>query len=57
MGNSLGVVIPKEALEESAIKEGDVIKLSFQIPRSKRKRVLKEMAGIDLGREPFVREK
>jgi antitoxin component of MazEF toxin-antitoxin module len=53
----MAVIIPKEILEETGAKEGDVVKLSVPIPRRKRNEAFKKMAGIDAGSGPFVREK
>jgi len=53
----MAVIIPKEILEETGIREGDVVKLSVPIPRQRRSEVLKKMAGIDAGSRPFKREK
>ena len=57
LGNSMAVIIPKEILEETGAKEGDVVKLAVPIPKQRRKEVLKKMAGIDAESEPFTREK
>ena len=57
LGNSMAVIIPKEVLEEAGAKEGDVVKLSLPIPKSKRKEVLRKIAGVDSLAEPFIREK
>jgi antitoxin component of MazEF toxin-antitoxin module len=57
LGNSLAVIIPKEILEEAGVKEGDEVKLSFPIPKSRRREALMRMAGVDSLAEPFVREK
>jgi antitoxin component of MazEF toxin-antitoxin module len=57
LGNSMAVIIPKEILEETGTKEGDVMKLSVPIPRGKRNEVFKKIAGIDAGSGPFIREK
>jgi len=57
LGNSMAVIIPKEILEETGAKEGDVVKLSVPIPKQRRKEVLKKVAGIDAESEPFTREK
>jgi len=53
----MAVIIPKEILEEAGAKEGDVVKLSLPIPKSRRKEVLRRIAGIDSHAEPFIREK
>jgi len=57
LGNSMAVIIPKEILEEAGAKEGDVVKLSLPIPKSKRREVLRRIAGIDSQAEQFIREK
>ena len=57
LGNSMAVIIPKKILREVGAKEGDVLKLSVPIPRSRRKEVLKRIAGMDSSAEPFIREK
>jgi antitoxin component of MazEF toxin-antitoxin module len=53
----LAVIIPKEILEETGAKEGDIVKLSVPIPRRRQREVLQRMAGIDAGSRPFTREK
>ena len=57
LGNSMAVIIPKEVLEETGAKEGDVVKLSVPIPRRRRNEAFEKMAGIDAGSGAFVREK
>jgi antitoxin component of MazEF toxin-antitoxin module len=57
LGNSMAVIIPKEILEETGAREGDMVKLSVPISRQKRAEVFKKMAGIDAGARPFIREK
>jgi len=57
LGNSMAVIIPKGVLEEAGVKEGDIVKLSLPIPKSKRREVLKKIAGVDSLAEPFRREK
>ena len=57
LGNSMAVIIPKGVLEEVGVKEGDVVKLSLPIPKSKRREVLRKIAGVDFHAEPFRREK
>jgi len=57
LGNSLAVIIPKEILEDAGVKEGDAVKLSLPIPKSRRREALMRMAGVDSRAEPFVREK
>ena len=53
----MAVIIPKEILEETGAKEGDVVKLSVPISRQRRDAVFKKIAGIDAGSRPFKREK
>ena len=53
----MAVIIPKEVLEETGAKEGDVVKLSVPIPRRRRNEAFEKMAGIDAGSGAFVREK
>lgn len=57
LGNSMAVIIPKEVIEETGAREGDVVKLSLAIPRARREEVLNKLAGIDSQAEPFIREK
>jgi antitoxin component of MazEF toxin-antitoxin module len=57
LGNSMAVIIPKEILEETGAREGDVVKLSVPIPRLRRGQVLRRMAGIDAGTGYFTRDK
>lgn len=57
LGNSMAVIIPKEVLDEAGVKEGDLVKLSLSIPKSRRREVLMKIAGVDSLAEPFRREK
>jgi len=57
LGNSLTVIIPREIHEEVGAKEGDVVKFSLPIPKSRRKEVLRRIAGLDSKAEPFVRDR
>ncbi|MCJ7631230.1 AbrB/MazE/SpoVT family DNA-binding domain-containing protein [Candidatus Bathyarchaeota archaeon] len=57
LGNSMAVIIPKEVLDEAGVKEGDLVKLSLSIPRSRRREGLMRAAGVDSLSEPFTREK
>jgi antitoxin component of MazEF toxin-antitoxin module len=57
VGNSMAVIIPKDVLEETGAREGDIVKLSVPIPKQKRKAAIKKMAGTDLKSKPFMREK
>ncbi len=58
VGNSLGVIIPSEIIEEMGFHKGDIIRVA--IPPSepgKRNELLKELAGIDKEKPPFKRDK
>ena len=57
LGNSMAVIIPKEILEETGAKEGDVMKLSVPIPRQRRQEVFRKIAGIDAAAGAFTRGK
>ena len=57
LGNSMAVIIPKEILEETGAKEGDVLRLSVAIDRSRRGAALKRMVGMYKYAGPFEREK
>jgi antitoxin component of MazEF toxin-antitoxin module len=57
LGNSMAVIIPKEVLEETGAREGDVVKLSVPIPRQRRVEAFRKMAGIDSGNGKFARER
>jgi antitoxin component of MazEF toxin-antitoxin module len=57
LGNSMAVIIPKEVLDEAGVKEGDLVKLSLPIPKSRRREVFMRAAGVDSLSEPFTREK
>jgi len=56
LGNSLAVIIPKEILKETGLKEGDMLKLSLLISVQKRKEAFRKMAGIDKGSTRFERD-
>ena len=53
----MAVIIPKGVLEEAGVKEGDLVKLSFPILKSRRREALMKIAGVDSLAEPFKREK
>ncbi len=58
IGNSLGVIIPSEILEERGFSKGD--KVQIVIPPSsfeKRNEKLRQMAGLYKGTKPFKRDK
>ena len=57
LGNSMAVIIPKEVLEETGAREGDIVKLSVPIPKQKRKAAMKKMSGLDSKSAPFIRER
>ena len=52
IGTSLGVLIPKELLQEKKISEGDEIELSIL---KKRKELIDRAFGIAKGIGPFTR--
>lgn len=57
IGNSLGVIIPSDLIEELGYHNGDTVKVA--IPPSglkKRNDLLKQLAGQFKGKSPFVRE-
>lgn len=56
LGNSMAVIIPNEVLSEAGVHEGDVLKLAIPVPVAKRKRVWRNIAGIDAGKPLFSRE-
>lgn len=58
LGNSLGIIIPAEIIEELGFHTGDVIHVA--IPPSelrKRNELLRTLAGVDKGKPPFFRDK
>ena len=58
IGNSLGVIIPSDIIEEMGFHKGDIIHVA--IPPSelgKRNELFKMLAGIDKGKLPFKRDK
>lgn len=58
IGNSLGIIIPAELIEEMDYQEGDVVKV--MIPPAdieQRNQALIELAGIYKGKKPFRRDK
>jgi len=57
VGNSMAVIVPKELLNEAGAKEGDRVRLSMAIPTSSRDSALEGIAGVDVGKKPFRREK
>ena len=58
IGNSLGIIIPKEIIETAGLKEGDIIQVSIISSHlENRGRILRSIAGTCKGAEPFKREK
>lgn len=58
IGNSLGVMIPSEIIEEMGFRKGDTIHVAIPPSESeKRNEMLRELAGIDKEKAPFRREK
>lgn len=57
LGNSMAVIIPKEIIREVGAKEGDLLKLSLPISKSRRRAALGKIAGIDAHADSFTREK
>jgi hypothetical protein len=58
IGNSLGIIIPAELIDEMDYHEGDVVKV--MIPPAdieQRNQALLGLAGIYRGKRPFRREK
>ncbi len=53
----MAVIIPKEIIREVGAKEGDLLKLSLPISKSRRRAALRKIAGIDAHAESFIREK
>ncbi len=53
----MAVIIPKELLDEAGVGEGDTIKLSLAIRKSKRDTALENIACLDRKARPFAREK
>jgi antitoxin component of MazEF toxin-antitoxin module len=58
VGNSLGVIIPSEIIEEMGFRKGDIIHVAIPPSESgKRNELLKKLAGIDKEKIPFERDK
>ncbi|MCK5310326.1 MAG: hypothetical protein KAJ64_06730 [Thermoplasmata archaeon] len=58
VGNSLGIIIPKEIIWEAGLKEDDTIQVSIiSSHRENRARILRSIAGTCKGTEPFERKK
>ncbi|TET91923.1 MAG: hypothetical protein E3J35_00210 [Methanomassiliicoccales archaeon] len=58
IGNSLGVIIPSEIIEERGFAKGDEVPLALP-PSSfeKRNEKLRKMIGLYKGTKPFKRDK
>lgn len=57
IGNSLGIIIPADIIEEMGFHKGDIINVA--IPPSeirKRNELLRDLAGIDGEKPPFRRD-
>jgi antitoxin component of MazEF toxin-antitoxin module len=58
VGNSLGIIIPREAIRKNGIRNGDTIKVALPCPDlTERNRKIRKIAGTLKGTGPFVREK
>lgn len=58
VGNSLGIIIPNDILQQLGYAKGDIIHLAISPADIKiRNRDLLALAGIDKGKKPFRREK
>jgi antitoxin component of MazEF toxin-antitoxin module len=58
VGNSLGIIIPKEISELLGFDHGDTIHVAIPSTDLKnRNKKLLALIGIDRGKEPFKREK
>ena len=58
VGNSVGIIIPNDILDELGYDQGDVIQVA--IPPSdfeSRNEIIHQMAGSAKGKKPFKREK
>ncbi len=58
LGNSKGIIIPKEVIDEMDLEVGDTV--TFKVPEkdlSSRNETIRSMAGIYKGKMPFEREK
>ena len=58
IGNSLGVIIPAKIIEELHFRQGEIIHLAIPpTDNGKRNELILNIAGIDLKKPPFKREK
>ena len=58
IGNSLGIIIPSEIIEEMGFHKGDIINVAIPPSESrKQNELLRNLAGIDRKKPPFRRDK
>lgn len=58
IGNSLGVIIPSDIVEEMGFHKGDIINVAIPpSEREERNKLLRNLAGIDGEKPPFRRDK
>ena len=57
VGSSLGVLVPKRALEGLGAHEGDEVEVAILPPRHERKSRLEDAIGSVPGLAPFKRER
>lgn len=57
LGNSLGVIVPKEVVDEAKAKEGDIIEVTIPPALERRKAWFRKYGGIDKGAGPFERDR
>jgi antitoxin component of MazEF toxin-antitoxin module len=57
-GNSLGIIIPSEIIEEMGLHIGDKIRLAI-LPSetAERNKLIRRLAGVDVKNPPFQRDK
>ena len=58
IGNSLGVIIPSEIIEELGFDKGDIIQVEIPLKsNARRNKDIIKIAGIYKNKSPFRREK
>jgi len=58
IGNSLGIIVPSNIIEELNFHKGDVVHVVIPPTKNiKRNKLLLSLAGIDKNKIPFKREK
>lgn len=58
IGNSLGILVPSNIIEELGFRKGDVIHVAIPPSEtSKRNEILFELTGVDKKKTSFKREK